>query len=440
MSAWLPSLPASGIHAGVLEKFLKEGHPESNTHEYKLVGATKRLPEVVSALANTYGGVVIIGVPDEWGGDFATLGNVDATSESRIVDQLIGDLDPNWLPIFIPVEVDGHRLLVLKVDAGDAPRPLLAGGRGYLKREKRKVPASWFDLRALYAAEQPRTPAVPSLHARFLSNLGDVSYILGGSADQPQFVWRIVAGCPAWPIELRGRHANASLRNQIRASLTATPLDGWIRAFGSEHDLTSDDGWRDVPPSHIGTASFLLAATRNGGNRRGPRAAAHLQLDVSDQPHGPSGGGIAATINLMLWPTSLAEDRSIAETQAIEQSRVDQYRRRLSLADIGATLDVLVLSVEAVLAEAKDALFDYPNSDLIGPNVWVVGDIAKLWDLTATGMLRPAKNDLGSHHAFDAPSAFPTAESSRQAVINTWLQNLLLAAGFVPSGPAWPST
>lgn len=99
--------------------------------------------------------------------------------------------------------------------------------------------------------------------------------------------------------------------------MASTPLDGWIRAFGLEQ-LAADEGWHDVPPSQIGTASFLLSATRNGGNRPGTRAAAHLQLDVSDQPHSPSGGGIAATINLMLWPTSLAEDRSIAATQAIQ--------------------------------------------------------------------------------------------------------------------------
>jgi hypothetical protein len=102
-------------------------------------------------------------------------------------------------------------------------------------------------------------------------------------------------------------------------------------------------------------------------------------------------------------------------------------------------LDVLVVSVEAVLAEGQNALFDHPSSKRIGPNVWVVDDLDKFWDLAATGMPRPASNDLGKHHGFDSPSSFPTTESSRQAVINTWLQKLLLEAGFVSSGTVWPS-
>lgn len=420
-----------------VETFLRKARSESNTHEFKVKDA-ERIADVVSALANTYGGILIVGVPDKWTGDFSTLVDVDEETESKVIDGLIGRLEPSsWFPTVVRVKVQNRRLLVLKVDANQSPSPVLSAGRAFMKREKRTVRANWFDLRSMYNSNDGvPAPVGPSLGARNLNGIADVSYLLPNGTSPPDLVWRVVAGSPVWGDQIQ-IEANINVRNSTLGHIKGSEVEVWLREFAEVNELICAEKWLEVPPSHVGTASFGLQVEGCQRNRPGLRAFVHVQLDVGSQPVGISGGGIAASITLMFWAIALAEDNSIKESKSIQSGNLDKYLRKFECQDVGEILDGLVATAEAVVVGAHEAMLDYPHLELMGPQAWAAGKLDELWDLTRVSGRRPATNALGQQRGFNSPDHFPSSLLEREALVATWLSTSLYAAGIVPEVPAW---
>ncbi|MFF7603276.1 AlbA family DNA-binding domain-containing protein [Streptomyces mirabilis] len=84
------------------------------------------MPVSVAAMANSYGGLILVGV---------TESNVDdrvvGVPEGTIVQIVNGchqTLEPPWVPEIVPLplpETDGRMVLVVRVDPAKASRPLL---------------------------------------------------------------------------------------------------------------------------------------------------------------------------------------------------------------------------------------------------------------------------------------------------------------------------
>lgn len=437
LTEWLPTLPARAISNESVENFLRKARSESNTHEFKLKDA-ERIADVVSALANTYGGILIVGVPDKWTGDFSTLSDVSEDTETRIIDGLTERLEPSsWFPEVVRVSVRTHPLLVLKVDASEAPRPVLSAGRAFIKREKRTVRANWFDLRSMYNSDERGVSAVaPLLSARNLISPADVFRLLPAGSSQPDIVWRMVAGSPVWRSQIR-IEANADVRDATLTRLLGTPIENWLREHADVNELICDAKWVEVAPSYSGSASFGLAVEGGRKNDRGLRAYVHVQLDVSSKPVGVSGGGIAATLTLMFWTSALAEDNSIKETRVIQRGNLAKYLRRFDIDAVGQILYSLVATAEVVVKGASEALLDYPHGELVGPQGWVAGPLDKLWDFNNVRARRPAANALGTHRGLGPPDHFPATDHEREELVADWLSEALYAAGFVPETPVW---
>lgn len=135
------------------------GQPESLTLEYKESYAQK-IPDSVAAMANSYGGLILVGVTDGGGSD--RIKGVPESTIVKIVNGCHQKLEPPWEPEIIPVPLpgtDGLMVLVVRVDPAKAPRPLLVGGAAPIRLHGRNAVADLSRLRQLVNETAPRRAA-----------------------------------------------------------------------------------------------------------------------------------------------------------------------------------------------------------------------------------------------------------------------------------------
>ena len=126
---------------------VKQVGPESPTIEYK-EQMTDTIAKGVAALANTYGGLLLVGVTD----DRIVRGVKEKTIES-VAEHCAAKIEPPWVPEIIPVPLgqgSGLYVLVLRVVPGHHPRPLLVNGVAYVRHQNTSHPADWQRLRDLF--------------------------------------------------------------------------------------------------------------------------------------------------------------------------------------------------------------------------------------------------------------------------------------------------
>ena len=127
---------------------VKQVGPEAPTIEYKENMATS-IAWGVAALANTYGGLLLVGVTD----DRQMRGVKEKTIES-IAEHCQAKIEPPWVPPIVPVRLRADMdlfVLVLRVVPGQHPRPLLVDGVAPVRHQNTTHPADWQRLRDLFA-------------------------------------------------------------------------------------------------------------------------------------------------------------------------------------------------------------------------------------------------------------------------------------------------
>lgn len=149
--------PSSEIDFSLVRSFLDLGVEEGFTIEYK--STCDAAVAGVAAMANTYGGVVLIGVrtdePPHKDRPAEVVG-VPPAEKERLVNKIATVLDPPWwCPEVIAVPTGGGDkvVLVVRIDADAAPRPVLHKGAVRVRMEGRNVIADRRMVRALF--EEP---------------------------------------------------------------------------------------------------------------------------------------------------------------------------------------------------------------------------------------------------------------------------------------------
>ena len=128
---------------------VKQVGPEAPTIEYKEQMADS-IARGVAALANTYGGLVLVGVMDT---SRIVKGVKERTIES-VAEHCAAKIEPPWVPPIISVPLrQGSDLyvLVLRVVPGQHPRPLLVDGVAPVRHQNTTHLADWQRLRDLFA-------------------------------------------------------------------------------------------------------------------------------------------------------------------------------------------------------------------------------------------------------------------------------------------------
>lgn len=144
----------------MVREFLELAIEESFTLDYKRNGDGAL--ETIAAMANTYGGLVLVGVdadPQAKDRPGPVVG-VMAAEKERLVNKIATSLDPAWwCPEVVTVPIDGQDkvLLVVRIGVTDTPRPVLHSGCARVRIDGRNVIADRRMLRSLF--EDSESPA-----------------------------------------------------------------------------------------------------------------------------------------------------------------------------------------------------------------------------------------------------------------------------------------
>ncbi|GAA4804735.1 ATP-binding protein [Streptomyces ziwulingensis] len=280
---------------------------ESFTVDYKrTIDATV---DTVAAMANTCGGLVLIGV-DARAQDKnlpGVLVGVRPMDKDRLVTKMATTLDPPWwTPEVIPVTVDEYLLLIVRVDPDTAPRPLLHQGAVRVRLDGRNAIA---DRRLVQLLFQQAAAGAPvhdySSQPRFAPDKGGIEGRQAFSDHLPDVVIRAATALPLRPGATRPRLHGPAVDTLIQALRTS---DGEGRRGLSRRmeflaeQVTSDalpSAW-DIDPEH-GHAGFVRLSAGHGLRLvlRTPYPALRMECTAS-----VAGGGtsLEVFVDLFFWP------------------------------------------------------------------------------------------------------------------------------------------
>ncbi|MFD3565572.1 helix-turn-helix domain-containing protein [Streptomyces sp. NPDC058686] len=136
---------------------------ESLTLEFKRE-YSKSLVTTIAAMGNTYGGLIMVGIADKVEAGSERVVGVDAQETiDKIASGCREKIDPPWEPTFIPVPFDdesGRSVVVVRVDANKAPRPLLIDLKAPIRLSGQNSTADRDRLLRL-AREEPTADVLP---------------------------------------------------------------------------------------------------------------------------------------------------------------------------------------------------------------------------------------------------------------------------------------
>ncbi|MFD6465622.1 AlbA family DNA-binding domain-containing protein [Streptomyces goshikiensis] len=136
---------------------------ESLTLEFKRE-YSKSLLTTIAAMANTYGGMILVGINDraEPGVD-RVVGTDAQVTIDKVASGCREKFDPPWEPTFVPVPFDddsGLSVVVIRVDANTVPRPLLIDLKAPIRLSGQNSTADRDRLLKL-AREEPSAGVLP---------------------------------------------------------------------------------------------------------------------------------------------------------------------------------------------------------------------------------------------------------------------------------------
>lgn len=212
-----------------VRQLVDQNLPEGLTLEYK-EAYTSNLVRSVAAMANSYGGIVLVGVKDSAEAD--RLVGVGEEVIVQIINACHDSLEPPWEPEIVPLPLgnEGNRMiLVVRVDPARAPRPLLLNGTAPIRLQGRNAIADRSRLAALFSEVATTAPGTRQvLPQPTLPTKSD------GSADADFILrtgfWLPLGEAAGWrPLPESGVDR---LKEALNRSALGRMLSGWAGRFG----------------------------------------------------------------------------------------------------------------------------------------------------------------------------------------------------------------
>jgi hypothetical protein len=395
--------------------------PESPTVEYKEQMADT-IAKGVAALANTYGGLLLVGVSD----GRIVKGVKEKTIES-VAEHCAAKIEPPWVPEIIPVPLGGSDLyvLVLRVVPGRHPRPLLVDGVAYVRHQNTSHPADWQRLRDLFTESSVvnhddawtiRRPDVP----RGADGTSDdtVDFVLRSGLDfavAREAKWRPL---PERTVDAFTDALNQSPLNSVLRSLSlGNARSGGLNPFhreGLNRSRTVRLAWWGVPD---GWPTDTPAPVE---------ASARLEVPGG---YGQTAQNLQVEIDVVVRCSALAK---IAHQRSTGGQGI-QPRWRVTAEQLGRLID-------AMLATLTGKGVVGPLADLAGIDVEAVPQphilhmvtgrpVAEVLDITGLRLIPDGGVSMGAHLLADP--ALDLADDDRREQVRTWLAQIALDAGLL---------
>jgi hypothetical protein len=267
--------------------------------EYKRELTTKAL-EAISALANTFGGVVLIGV-DEAKQGLDRLVGVPASDRTRLVSWCWSQLTPPYSPEIIPISLghDDLYILAVIVNTDYARRPIMLnhGNRVFVRLEDQNQAPDWYRLRDLFTEQTASVqdpgmpPADPSISMR-QGEYPDVDLVVRGRL--------LLSGAHGRPSQITGPARAAAL---IMLNSNETPLSGAGSALSALMFQMGSGGFNSNPWHLNGLANIRQFSARwQGRQGLGPtgRILAEARIRVEIKPRPTQSDSLLVTLDALL--------------------------------------------------------------------------------------------------------------------------------------------
>lgn len=332
---------------------MEQNLPEGFTLEYK-EAYTPRVVDSVAAMANTYGGLILVGVTDGVGADRLVGVDPDAVT-TQIVSSCHDRIEPPWEPEVVAVPLDsGRSVLVVRVDPARAPRPLLVEGRAPIRLQGRNAWADRSRLADLFSAT-----AASSLLSGWRSQLPQLSTDAEGN---PTADFLLSSGL-AVPLGERASYRPLSERSidRVAQALNASALGNRLLSWSSSLGIQGLNPFRRHGFNRARRARLVWEAVPARGH---PYPVQSVATVILPEQLG-LGGLLLFTVEVTVWARSVMSEQSLASW-------------RLSPRDLYETMESMIAAL--VSEDIVQALAGAADADPIAcHNLWTCTFILALW-------------------------------------------------------------
>ncbi|MFI5489199.1 helix-turn-helix domain-containing protein [Micromonospora echinaurantiaca] len=379
---------------------------------------TQTIAKGVAALANTYGGLLLVGVTDKR----EVKGVKEKTIES-IAEHCNSKIEPPYVPEIIPVSLgQGSELyvLVLRVVPGTHTRPLLVDGIAWVRHQNTSHPADWARLRDLFAEnaagqyqEGAWNVTAPQLPSKAQGGIDEsVDFVLRSGltvAMTPDATWRPLAesAVAAYIAALN----NSPLARELADLVTGEAVGASISRFqhkGFNRSRTVRLEWAGAPSGWP--------------NDQKPSVEAGARLEVPGA-YGQPGTHLRVEIDVVVRFSAAADNLR----QAIPAWRVTIQQLRLLIDAMMATLSSKeVAEPVAGLAGVDPIAVPQPRA----LHLVTARPVTEVLDTSRLRLIPEAGTSRGAHLLAD-PARDLAAVDDRSAQVKDWLVQIALDAGLL---------
>lgn len=405
---------AAEIDADGLLAFLKLRQPEGLNLEYKerLDPRHDRPIESIAAMANTYGGVLLIGVAEERGLPTTDPPGVELGERDRLVNRCLGLLEPPFAPEVIPVALpqNDRYVLVVRVNWGAADRPLVFRGRVPVRSEGRNVPADRYRMASLFA-EQPGTAVVPNLAGGGVWSPRSTHSLL--RSDERGLIVRLLVSGRLAPGA--SDYLFSETRSLFAEVIQDSPLDRWIAA----EEYLAD---KDAPPEAWRRGEYCTSPVETIQRRPIVAVGEGSEINAQAVLALPSGVHLAAWLTLVL-------DLLVKHRESKEGNTAGQFPYRLTLTSLYELMHVLLATaVDWVVPAVFPSTLGVPVPELVGPAVHLDTNTQNLGVYVSLEQQMISRDSAGA--SFETRTGVdPLDSDERDELVKGWLRRMLFNRG-----------
>jgi Schlafen, AlbA_2 len=399
--------------------------PEVPTVEYKETAADT-IAKGVAALANTYGGLLLVGVAD----DRQVKGVKEKAIES-VAEHCAAKIEPPWVPPIIAVPLgQGSDLyvLVLRVVPGQHPRPLLFEGFAPVRHQNTTHPADWQRLKDMFAEADAVFPDNPW-------TIQPPSVPQGADGTAERTVDLVIRSGLDFPVsrEAKWRPLSEKAVTAFTSALSSSPLisamsgiamDGAANGGSSGFDPRGHNRSRKV------TVKWWCAPGGSWPEDRPKPVEATVRLEMPGS-YGQVNQNLRIEIDVIVQRTVLVE--------IVRQRQQSQDGHQIPLPDWRITPQRLSHLIDAMLATLTSKDVVGPLADLAGVDPIAVPQPRVLHMVTArpvievldTMGLRPIPDAGGSNGAnlLADPTRDLADPDDRRDQVTAWVTQIAMDAG-----------
>ncbi|WP_371476350.1 helix-turn-helix domain-containing protein [Kitasatospora sp. NBC_00315] len=389
---------------------------ESLTLEFKREFSSS-LVKTIAAMANSYGGLILVGVLDKVEDGAERVVGVDAQDTiDKIASACHSRLDPPWEPTFIPVPLNdgsGNSVVVVRVDHTVAPRPVLIDLKAPIRLSGQNSTAD--RARLLQLVREEPAGGAHALGQHLMNPRLDTD--TEGNATE-DFVLRTGVNLPmgeagTWrPLSERSVTALAN-------ALNGSPLPHVLLNVG-HGAFNSYTGFRQLGHNRARTARLVWQANSDSPVKHPLEAVVTVQLP---EVYGPTATASVATVSIDI----LARIRRYAENLGHLQ-----WAYQYPVPDLADLLDgILKIFVDDSVTTELARLADIDTALVAQPReLHLVADGAVADLLDPEGLQQIPGSGRSSGGTFRAnPALDLRVEQERQEQVHDWLRQLGLDAG-----------